>query len=154
LSPNQFKFIDKFIRKRPNHYNIVKYEPQLQNDYAVSGMCADAISHKHNCVWHVMEGKGTNIDKAIMQIENTINELQDQRIEGYEFNPKLCIIIAKKISNSKKWRKSKKGHFLRNPSIKDQENSKIKIRGIPVKLIYHSEILRNTHIPNDFDKIR
>ena len=150
-NPDQFKFIKKYINKRPNHYDIIINENELQNDYGVEGMCTDAILHKPNCFWHIIESKGTNIDKAIMQFENTLEKLNGKNINGIDFHPKLLIIIAKKLTNSRKWRKSRKGHFLKDPNIRDPERSKIRIKGLYIKLIYQTEILGRKKFPIDFD---
>lgn len=72
INPQQFKFIKKYLNRRPNHYDLIIYEDELQNDYDIIGKCADAITHKPNCFWHIIESKGTDIDKAIMQLENTL----------------------------------------------------------------------------------
>ncbi len=150
---NQFKFTRKYINQRPNHYDHIIYENELKNELEVKGMCSDAIMHKTNCKWHILEEKATNIDKAIMQIENTLQELNGKTIKSLIFDPELCIIIAKKIVNSNKWRKSRKGHFLKDPNIRDQEKSKKKINDLYIKLVYHSQLLGNKKFPEDFDNI-
>lgn len=153
-APHQFKFLDIYMNKRPNHYDQIVYEEELQNDYDVTGKCADAVTHKPNCFWHIIESKGTDIDKAIMQIENTLDKLNGKKLRDIDFKPELFIIIAKKITNSNKWKKSRKGHFLKDPNIRDPENSKKKIKGYHIKLIYHSEILGRKKFPKDFDSLK
>jgi len=151
--PRQFKFIDMYLRRRPNHYDLIVYEDELQNDYDVSGKCADAITHKPNCYWHIIESKGTDIDKAIMQFENTLDKLSGKKVGGKDFRIELFILIAKKITNSNKWKKSRRGHFLKDPNIRDPENSKKKIKGVYIKLIYHSEIFGKKRFPENFDLV-
>ena len=152
-NPQQFKFIKKYLKRRPNHYDIIVYEDELQNDYDITGKCADAITHKPNCFWHIIESKGTDIDKAIMQLENTLDKLSGKKVKGKDFKPELLIIIAKKLTNSNKWKKSRKGHFLKDPNIRNPEHSKKRIKGIFIKLIYHSEIFGQRRFPENFDSL-
>jgi hypothetical protein len=152
-NPNQFKFLDKYIRKRSHHYDQIVYEDELQNHYKIVGKCADAVLHKPKCKWHIIESKGTDIDKAIMQLENTLENLKGKKVRGIDFKPELLIIIAKKIGSRYKWRKSKKNHFLRDPNIRDPNHSNKKIKGLHIKLIYYSQILGQRKFPEDFDSL-
>lgn len=154
---DRFKFIKKYIGKRPNYYDTRIWEDALQNHYNIVGPCADAALHNKNCYWHIVEEKGQDILKAITQITNTYYQIKNRKLTSddgkeYDFKPQYFIIIASNLRLKKvRWGRSRKGHFLVDRNRK--KDKVIKIDKIPVRLIYHDIIHGKKKFPEDFDKI-